>query len=95
MKRALYIGRFQLFHKGHLDVIKFIDAATDIDEIVLAVGSLQKYKLRTANLMMSGFSFSNLFFSFFILFYVAKNNNPVSLFQVFQQFLASVESMMK
>lgn len=41
MKRALYIGRFQLFHKGHFDVIKFIEAAGDIDEIVLAVGSSQ------------------------------------------------------
>ena len=41
MRRALYIGRFQLFHKGHLDVIKFIDSVADIDEIVLAVGSSQ------------------------------------------------------
>jgi len=38
---ALYIGRFQLFHLGHLDVVKFIDSAEDISKIVLAIGSSQ------------------------------------------------------
>jgi nicotinamide-nucleotide adenylyltransferase len=41
MKRALYVGRFQLFHKGHLDVIQHIDKAKDITEIIIAVGSSQ------------------------------------------------------
>ena len=40
-RRALYIGRFQVFHLGHLDVIKTIAAAPDVDEIVIAVGSAQ------------------------------------------------------
>ncbi len=39
--RALYIGRFQIFHLGHLDVIKTIAAAPDVDEILIAVGSTQ------------------------------------------------------
>ena len=41
MKTALYIGRFQLFHRGHLDVIQHIGQAEDIEEIVLAIGSSQ------------------------------------------------------
>jgi nicotinamide-nucleotide adenylyltransferase len=41
MRRALYIGRFQVFHLGHLDVLRTIDAAADIDETVVAVGSSQ------------------------------------------------------
>ncbi|MBI3267538.1 MAG: adenylyltransferase/cytidyltransferase family protein [Planctomycetes bacterium] len=45
-RRALYIGRFQLFHIGHLDVLRQIDAAPDIDEILIALGSPQ-YDHRT------------------------------------------------
>ncbi len=41
MRRALYIGRFQLFHKGHLDVVQHIDQASDIEEIIFAIGSSQ------------------------------------------------------
>ena len=41
MKTALYIGRFQLFHLGHLDVVKFIDAEPDISKILIAIGSSQ------------------------------------------------------
>jgi nicotinamide-nucleotide adenylyltransferase len=41
VKRALYIGRFQIVHHGHLDVVRHIDAAPDIDEILIAVGSTQ------------------------------------------------------
>jgi len=41
MKSVLYVGRFQLFHKGHLEVVEFIDAAPDIDQIVIAIGSSQ------------------------------------------------------
>jgi nicotinamide-nucleotide adenylyltransferase len=40
-RRALYIGRFQPFHVGHLDVLQQIAGAADVDEIVLAVGSSQ------------------------------------------------------
>jgi nicotinamide-nucleotide adenylyltransferase len=38
---ALYIGRFQPFHKGHLDVVKFIADAPDIEKIIIAIGSSQ------------------------------------------------------
>ncbi len=41
MKRAIYIGRFQGFHLGHLDVCKFIDAAPDIDALGIVLGSTQ------------------------------------------------------
>ena len=41
MARALYIGRFQPFHKGHLDVLKYMESATDIEEIIIGVGSSQ------------------------------------------------------
>ncbi len=40
-RRTLYIGRFQVFHLGHLDVIQTMAAAADVDEIVVAVGSAQ------------------------------------------------------
>lgn len=39
--RALYIGRFQGFHYGHLDVLKQIEAADDVDEIIIGIGSSQ------------------------------------------------------
>ncbi|RLG36829.1 nicotinamide-nucleotide adenylyltransferase [Candidatus Alkanophaga liquidiphilum] len=38
--RALYIGRFQPYHKGHHFVIKEI--ASQFDEIVIVIGSAQK-----------------------------------------------------
>ncbi|MHC1579652.1 MAG: nicotinamide-nucleotide adenylyltransferase [Candidatus Alkanophagales archaeon] len=38
--RALYIGRFQPYHKGHHAVIKEI--ATQFDEVVIVIGSAQK-----------------------------------------------------
>ena len=41
MRRALYLGRFQLFHLGHLDVLHHIEDAGDVDEIVIAIGSTQ------------------------------------------------------
>jgi nicotinamide-nucleotide adenylyltransferase len=40
-KPALYIGRFQLFHKGHLDVMRYISEADDISSIVIGIGSSQ------------------------------------------------------
>ena len=41
MRRAIYIGRFQVFHRGHLDVCKFIDDAPDIDALGIVLGSTQ------------------------------------------------------
>lgn len=37
MIRALFIGRFQPFHKGHLAVVK--DILKKYDEIIIAIGS--------------------------------------------------------
>ncbi|BAT71323.1 nicotinamide-nucleotide adenylyltransferase [Thermosulfidibacter takaii ABI70S6] len=37
MKRALYMGRFQPFHKGHLEVVKRI--LSENDKIIVAIGS--------------------------------------------------------
>ena len=39
--RALYLGRFQIFHLGHWDVLQHIAAQPDIGEIVIAIGSTQ------------------------------------------------------
>ena len=39
MKRALFIGRFQPFHKGHLHVVKNI--SKKYDEFVIGIGSSQ------------------------------------------------------
>lgn len=41
MRRALYIGRFQIVHWGHLDVIRYILSQDDIDELLLVLGSTQ------------------------------------------------------
>ncbi len=41
LRRALYIGRFQIFHYGHLDVLQNIAASDDVDQILIALGSPQ------------------------------------------------------
>ncbi|ENN95909.1 nicotinamide-nucleotide adenylyltransferase [Methanocaldococcus villosus KIN24-T80] len=38
--RGFIIGRFQPFHKGHLEVIK--ELSKDVDEIIIGIGSAQK-----------------------------------------------------
>jgi nicotinamide-nucleotide adenylyltransferase len=38
-ERGLYIGRFQPFHNGHLEAIKFV--LEEIDELIIAIGSIQ------------------------------------------------------
>ncbi|MHA1747568.1 MAG: nicotinamide-nucleotide adenylyltransferase [Promethearchaeota archaeon] len=40
MKKALFIGRFQPFHKGHLHAIKYILA--NFQEIIIVIGSSNK-----------------------------------------------------
>lgn len=40
-KRALYVGRFQTFHKGHESVVKYISNQKDVDEIIIGIGSSQ------------------------------------------------------
>jgi nicotinamide-nucleotide adenylyltransferase len=38
-KRGLYVGRFQPFHIGHLDAIKYV--LESVDELVVVIGSAQ------------------------------------------------------
>ncbi|NLB75151.1 MAG: nicotinamide-nucleotide adenylyltransferase [Crenarchaeota archaeon] len=38
-KRGLYVGRFQPFHNGHLDAIKYV--LQNIDELIVVIGSAQ------------------------------------------------------
>lgn len=42
-KTALYIGRFQPFHNGHLAVVKDMDQTVDIHRILIGIGSAQEY----------------------------------------------------
>jgi nicotinamide-nucleotide adenylyltransferase len=37
--RGLYVGRFQPFHLGHLDAIKY--TLKEVDELVIVIGSAQ------------------------------------------------------
>lgn len=39
VNRGLYVGRFQPFHNGHLDVIKY--ALNHVDELIVVIGSAQ------------------------------------------------------
>ncbi|MGV8087382.1 MAG: adenylyltransferase/cytidyltransferase family protein [Candidatus Woesearchaeota archaeon] len=60
IRRALYIGRFQMLHNGHLEVLKFIESQNDVDEIVIGIGSSQysRYnKSFEAPLLMNPFTF--------------------------------------
>ena len=51
VRRGLFVGRFQPFHKGHLEVAKRI--LKEIDELVIVVGSAQ-YSHRLDNPFTSG-----------------------------------------
>ena len=39
VNRGLYVGRFQPFHNGHLDAIKY--ALNHVDELIVVIGSAQ------------------------------------------------------
>ncbi len=41
MYKALYLGRFQVMHNGHLYIAKHIDQTEDIESIVFGIGSMQ------------------------------------------------------
>src|SRR3989338_6520943 len=41
MKRAFYVGKFEPFHMGHMEVARYIESAPDIDEIIIGIGSSQ------------------------------------------------------
>lgn len=51
VRRGLFVGRFQPFHKGHLQVVKEI--LNEVDELVIVVGSAQ-YSHRTDNPFTTG-----------------------------------------
>jgi nicotinamide-nucleotide adenylyltransferase len=51
VKRGLFVGRFQPFHMGHLNVVKEI--LKEVDELIIAVGSAQ-YSHRTGNPFTTG-----------------------------------------
>jgi nicotinamide-nucleotide adenylyltransferase len=51
VRRGLFVGRFQPFHKGHLEVVKRI--LKEIDELIIVVGSAQ-YSHRLDNPFTSG-----------------------------------------
>jgi len=40
-RRGLIVGRYQMFHKGHLNIIKFMENEPDLDEIIIGIGSSQ------------------------------------------------------
>ncbi|MHA1990452.1 MAG: nicotinamide-nucleotide adenylyltransferase [Candidatus Hodarchaeales archaeon] len=42
MKRALYIGRFNPPHKGHLEALKYIFNINEIDSVIIGIGSAQE-----------------------------------------------------
>ncbi|MHA2255858.1 MAG: adenylyltransferase/cytidyltransferase family protein [Candidatus Heimdallarchaeaceae archaeon] len=45
--RALYLGRFNPPHKGHIHAIEYILNQPDIDEIIILIGSGEKaYSLK-------------------------------------------------
>lgn len=41
MKRGIFIGRFQPFHLGHLQIIHEMEEAKDLDEIIIGIGTAQ------------------------------------------------------
>jgi nicotinamide-nucleotide adenylyltransferase len=51
VNRGLYVGRFQPFHLGHLDAIKY--ALKEVDELVIVIGSAQ-YSHNTNNPFTAG-----------------------------------------
>jgi len=51
IKRGLFVGRFQPFHNGHLEVIK--DILKETDELVVVIGSAQ-YSHRLDNPFTAG-----------------------------------------
>lgn len=40
--RVLYIGRFQPFHWGHFEALKYIFEISDLSQVILGIGSAQE-----------------------------------------------------
>jgi nicotinamide-nucleotide adenylyltransferase len=51
VNRGLYVGRFQPFHMGHLDAIKYV--LDQVDELVIVIGSAQ-YSHNSSNPFTAG-----------------------------------------
>ncbi len=51
VNRGLYVGRFQPFHLGHLDAIKYV--LKQVDELVIVIGSAQ-YSHKSNNPFTAG-----------------------------------------
>jgi nicotinamide-nucleotide adenylyltransferase len=51
LKRGIFVGRFQPFHKGHLEAVKKV--VDEVDELVIVVGSSQ-YSHRLDNPFTAG-----------------------------------------
>ena len=51
VKRGVFVGRFQPFHKGHLEAVK--DILAEVDELIIVVGSPQ-YSHRKDNPFTAG-----------------------------------------
>jgi nicotinamide-nucleotide adenylyltransferase len=41
MRKGIFIGRFQPFHIGHLDVVEEMENANDLEELLIGIGSAQ------------------------------------------------------
>lgn len=52
-ENALFVGRFQPFHLGHLSVVKQIESVPDVEKILIGIGSSQE-----ANTEVNPFGFS-------------------------------------
>jgi nicotinamide-nucleotide adenylyltransferase len=70
--RALYVGRFQPFHNGHLEVVRHI--LGEADELIIAIGSAQeshsvhnpftageRFEMIRATMVHEGFDLSKIY----------------------------------
>ena len=70
--RALYVGRFQPFHNGHLEVVRHILETTD--ELIIVIGSAQashsphnpftageRFEMIRATMVQEGFDLSKIY----------------------------------
>jgi nicotinamide-nucleotide adenylyltransferase len=92
MVRALYIGRFNPPHKGHLEALNHIFNNEEIDSVIIAIGSAQEsYSLKNPLTGGERFELVNLIIQnhpefppkeFFILPLLDLNNNNLWVSQV-------------
>ncbi len=82
MSRAFIVGRFQPFHKGHLEVIQEI--LKDHDSVIIGIGSAQyshtlqnPFTAGERHLMISNTLEMNKIFNFYIIPIEDVNSNPL------------------